>query len=212
MRTKRLGRPRLPAIRTVVAGAFEGTQEIVEAVVKESTHLPAWRPVRAAAALALAGEQHRAVNPWMTTAEFADWVAGFRKNDRGLIQTAVGIAPSRRKSILDGAPISRTEALAIAHYRAGLPLPLPVGDVAAFGAWVVPRFGPVRALSRTLGLSEDYINDRLNGFDITHSARVIRTPEVSLIRAMDWVWRVGPISPYGRRLPGAAFPGQLQED
>lgn len=209
--SKRTRRARTPAITNVVAGTYEGTREIVEAVVKESTHVASWRPVRAVAVMAMAGEVVER-HEWMATAEFTDWFNDFRRNRRTLVQEQIGMATSRRGAILDGARITKVEALAIAHYRAGLQPPVLPGDTEGFRTWFDAWFGGPMVMNKVLELSRTYINERLSGYAVTSNGRAARLPDVGLIRALDWVLRVGPFSPYGRRLPGTAFPGQKTED
>lgn len=204
------GRPRAPAIEKVCADTYEGTREIVLALVKESTNVPAWRPVRAAALMALGiGEN----SVWMTTEEFAAWIEkNFPMRQRGAtgrMMDAVGFGKARRASLLAGERVRKVEALAMAHYGAGLPLPCPVGDVDAFSTWATEKFGAVRVVNAALELSESYVTDRMRGYDI-NGGRVPREPDALLIRALDWVWRMGAFSPYGQR-PGAhPFPQQTE--
>lgn len=216
IRTPRtLRRARGPKIKAICDGTFTGTQPLIEALVENSTHAPAWRPVRAAAALGLAAQDPPAGHVWMTPAEFAAFIERHfpvRSNRAGRLQSELGIARSRRHAILeDGAPVGKAEALACAHYALGLPLPIPPGDTTAFAGWIEPRFGLVSALTAALDVAPRYITSRLKGYEVTSRGRRERLPDAGLIRALDWVWRVGPISPYGRRLPAAAFPGQDTE-
>jgi hypothetical protein len=94
---------------------------------------------------------------------------------------------------------------------AGLPLPCPIDSGEAFSEWFAPRFGTAGPVSRALELNPKFIPERLNGYVVRDGAREARSPGSTLLRALDWVWRVGPYSPYGQRLPSAAFPGQHTE-
>lgn len=208
VRTKRSGRPRAPAIQRITEGLYVGSKEVIEEIVTESAHVPAWRPVRAAAVRALAVKE--SVQPWMWPAEFWHWAGGLRRGERGVFQSETGIAPARRKAIMHGAPISPSEALAIAHYRAGLPVPIEL-ESAAFETWFMPRFGAARPVARVLCVNPETLTDQMRGYALTSGGRALRKPDITLVRALDWVWRVGPFSPYGDRL-GEAFPGQLKEE
>lgn len=203
------GRPRTPAIEVICAETYEGTREIVDAVVKESMHIPSWRPVRAAALMALGmGE----VQVWMTTEEFTTWLERnfpLRKRSATIgLAEAIGIGVRRRATLLAGGAVWKIEALAMAHYAAGLPLPVPVGDVDAFSTWVMQKFGAVRAVTAALDLGPTYVSDRMRGYDINNGGRLVREPEVDIIRALDWVWRMGAFSPYGQRAGAHPFPQQ----
>lgn len=212
--TRRTGRPRGPAIRNVVAGTYAGTEEIVTALVRESTHLEAWRPVRAAAMAALIGEEVNAVHLWMTTAEFSAWLdVHFPPRKKGAkdgLMRELGMTTRRRAAILGGAPITKVEALACAHYATGRAMPVPPRDTEAFSGWVEAQFGATKAICKTLNLGKDYIADRVRGYDSTAHGRMERLPEPDLIRAMDWCLHVGPFSPYGPRIPARAFPSQKE--
>lgn len=208
--SKRTGRPRAPAMDRLTANTYVGTREVVDALIKDSSwHPPAWRPVRAAAARAL-GLREAEGHIWMTAEEFGRWLETYTPGKRGEPLRQVGIARSRRAAILDERmPIKAIEALAIAHYRAGLPVPCELAPE-AFEAWFTPRFGYAAAVANVLGVNGRLITEQMRGFAVTSAGRAQRLPDITLVRALDWVWRVGPISPYGATPPGAAYPGQLE--
>lgn len=211
---KRTGRPRGPAIKNVVAGSYAGTQEIVERVVKESVGPVSWRPVRAAAAMALALEGAGAHHCWMTQAEFEAWYLRFASGKRAHVrevEALVGIGHPRMKRLIAGEAVTKTEALAMAHYAIfGARLPIEAHHAPTFAAWYEAHFAATRTPADTLCVAKAYISDRMRGYGIDHGQRVAREPGVALIRALDWMLRVGPCSPYGVRL-GAAYPGQKTE-
>lgn len=211
--SKRARRSRPAAAKALVAGTYEGTQEVVEAVVAASNRTPAWRAVRAAAVMALAVENTPAAqHEHMRTDEFRTWVEAFTAQGGRMsdIAAEIGMAATRRLSILGGARIEKSEALACAHWAAGLPLPIDLKPE-AFAEWFMPRFGGARAVARALGVRETTISDQMRGYEVTSAGRAERLPNVRVVRALDWCWRVGPFSPYGARLPAPAFPGQIVE-
>jgi hypothetical protein len=215
MKTKRIGRPRSPAIDAVTGHTALGTREIVEAIVKESGAIPAWRPVRASAVLAMAAAAAPKDHVWMTCEEFAAFADRFfplQKAGGGVKPLAkhIGVAMKRRRAIIAGEPVRKIEALACAHYAAGLPLPIAPGDVRAFHEWFHGVFGAARAVGIALGISHGYIPERLAGYELAGGARRARSPDEQLIRALDWMRRMGAVSPYGDRLGVPAWPGQAE--
>lgn len=219
MKIKRSHHSRRPAINRIVAGTFEGTDALVARVVKDSAaNMPSWRAARAGVAMAIADAASKD-HVWMTTAEFAAWFSRFVAPPRPgarlrvSMEEVVGIATHRRRAIMDGARIRKWEALAMAHYAIhGDVLPIAPGDPAAFNAWVTGNFGFVEAIARAVEVEARYISSRMAGYRMVDGQRFARTPEQPIIRALDWVLRVGPYSPYGHRLPAQAFPGQTTEE
>lgn len=207
------GRAKPPAFARVCANTWEGTQPIVEKLVLESTYRPAWRPVRALATMAMAAQtvDHR-THVWMSTAEFQHWHAThFEWRRRGpKLKDELGIAKTRRLALRDGAAVTKIEALAFAHYAAGLPLPceLTPDDLAD---WFAPRFSASEGVAAVLHMKADTLLAKMRGYAMKAGVRVAREPDVTLLRALDWVWRVGPFSPYGARIPAPVFPGQPED-
>lgn len=205
------------ALEQLTRGRYADAPALVQATLDESKGVFAWRPVRAAALVALA-EIEAEDRVWMTLEEFAAWRATHRIDDMrfGYIRTreAIGMASSRIKALVAGlkgepvTPISVIEALACAHFSMGLKPPVPAGDVEAFSEWFGPRFGAVEPLARWLKVRGETITDRLRGYDMRDGRRRDRLPEIDMIRAMDWIWRVGPVCPFGIRQPVEIWPGQ----
>lgn len=214
---RKVGRPRLPAIEHICSNTYLGTNELVEALVAESTNsMKAWRPVRAATVAALSVERSRGTRTWMTQAEFGAWAQQHfptgRKTAGLTMEVAVGITKKRRKSILEGSEVTPTEALAMAHFSTlGWARPIMPGNAEVFSAWYTPKFGAALPAAMVLEIKDATISDRLRGYALKRGARHERLPEIGLIRALDWLYRVGPFCPYGERPPGAAFPGQEVE-
>lgn len=205
-KTLRARRSRPAAIKEATAGTAEGTSDIVAAVIKESTGVPAWRPVRESALMAMAAVDPPKDQVWMTTNEFEYFLGEhFQPNTKRAANLAsfLGIGKRRRAAMLAGARITKVEAMACAHYATGQLVPLMVGSVALFEAWITKSFGAAKPLADALGVADSYILDRMKGYAFTRGQRVERVPDVTIIRAIDWVWRVGPFSPYGHRLRAA---------
>lgn len=214
MRTPRRGAPRSTTIAAAAAGCFIGTGEIMRALATESSGTPAWRPVRAAAILAMAGEAAKD-HVWMTREEFVAFEAVHfppGKRVKASMIDEIGIGRGRRYRILsEGAPITKIEALAMAHYATIRTLPIPANDPPAFAAWMDANFGSVFPVTETLQLNSKYVYNRARGHEVRGAGRLERLPEAALIRALDWIRRVGPYSPYGDPLPAAPFPKPEEE-
>lgn len=198
-------------MREALASAYPGTPDLVDAIVSDSKGLPMWRPVRAATIRAVAQVDAASDMVWMFQEEFVDWMESMRVQARRAAGEAVGIPRGRRRGIIErGERITPPEALAIAHYRAGLKLPagLEALDPDAFEAWFTPRFGSVMHIHKAISMSRNRLTDAMRGYTIEKGHRIPRTPNVQAIRALDWVWRIGPYSPYGERPHVPLFPGQ----
>lgn len=210
-------RPRIEAVAVVTEAAWPGSETLVQGILAESVGALAWRPHRAAV---IAGTESRC---WMTPAEFGTWIteqtwAWRRRAKDGPPEPrplpAVGInathsSSNRKLHLLRGTrAVSKIEALAMAHYAHRFPLPFDVGDVAAFADWFPPRFALAGGIAEWLEYRAVDLTDRLRGFDVRDGQRWARAPEAGLIRALDWVWRVGPFCPYGEPQGRAVWPGQ----
>jgi hypothetical protein len=200
------------ALAGVAAGTWDGTAEILEVIAYESKHVHAWRPVRAAALAAMRDLVEPEGEGIMSPEEFARWRSEAkvlaRARGDGNIHDRMGISPwTARQYEQKGAP--KLIALACAHYLLGRPLPIPSGDSRALEDWFTPRFGGVQRVADWLGVSRDWLTARLKGWEMVKGERVERYPEANLIRALDWMYNVGPICPYGaRREALAIWPGQ----
>lgn len=176
--------------------------------LQQEAGVAGWTPARAGALGAITDTDERV---WMTTAEFEAFRERLqlgRRGRTGLLQSELNIGKGRLKAILDGSPISRLEALACAHFSLGFEMPIRPGEPAAFAAWVAPRFGETKPVCKWLQLRTDHIVDRMVGYDLVNGKKLARVPQADLIRALDWVYRVGPVSPYGERPWVAIWPDQ----
>lgn len=209
--SSRPNRARAVILREMAAGLYPDASGLIDTIVSESRGPTAWRPARAAALRIQAEAEGRV---WMTVEEFELWITTQTLLTRKLKRAekpmeAVGLSPYLKITLLRGKrPVAKTEALAMAHYAAGRPLPCPVGDSEAFDAWFTPRFGAVDAVASWLGLRGEYISDRRRGYDIALGERKERLPDATLLRALDWVWTYGPWCPYGEQVTPAIFPNQ----
>lgn len=205
---------RANAVALATAGCYAGTTALVQGIVDESKFVSAWRPLRAGAILAAA---HAAPRVWMTRDQFADWItvqsfAARRRGDPVKPAEATGISSHQRLSILRGVrAVEKTEALACAHYAMQLAMPVPAGDVEGFADWCGRTFGAVNEVTKWLDLPGNYITDRMRGFDVRKGVRHEVAPGAGLIRALDWVARVGPICPYGDLPEVETFPPHAGE-
>lgn len=200
------------AIDAACKGAWEGTRDIVEVIVNESRQLHAWRPVRAAALMAIrdieAAGEDRIV---MSAEEFKAWrktaLAVARERGEGNYLERVGLSGFQARGYSEKGA-TKMVGLACAHFLMGLPMPIEPGDARAFDGWYTPRFGAVDRVATWLGVSTPYLTARLKGFEVLKGVRYAREPEIYLIRALDWLWSVGPVCPYGRKADLQIWPGQ----
>ena len=216
----RIGTHRVVPLQQLTDGTWTGTEEAVASLVQDSMHKHGWRPVRAACLLTLAEINDRD-RVWMTPEEFAAWVkvakavAKSRKEPTNAAQHDLGLTAGRvydlqrRERVeLRGLKISKVEALACAHYAMGLLKPVPTGDADALQAWFMPRFGNVTHAASFLDVTDAWLGNRLRGWSLVRGQRKTVLPEGYLIRALDWLYRVGPICPYGDRPTVDLWPGQ----
>ncbi|AKU43505.1 hypothetical protein CPT_Sansa101 [Caulobacter phage Sansa] len=209
---------KMPALESLCHGTWSGTDALVASLVLESRGAPAWRPVRAAVVAATSDVENRI---WMTPEEFADWVQGAKalamRLGRGTTHPYqdLQIAPLRVKKLknpklmaAEGLIIKKGEALACAHYLMNFPKPVDNGDVEGFADWFDRRLKSVNLIAPYLNMGADTLGSRLRGYDVVRDQRVERKPEGWLIRALDWIDRMGPICPYGPRPAPPIFPGQ----
>lgn len=206
-------RTRSLAIKRATLGKFTDTEALVARLINESTAPPCWRPVRAVAAMAAADPPPGHV--WMTTEEFVTWLNQHfkpgRRTDGYTMEYAVGISAHRRRQLAAGAPVLKMEAMAMAHYAIfGRRLPIShQPSTEEFAAWTAANFGSVERIAMALGRKREYVATRVVGYALMGggAGRTPRHADAGLIRAMDWMLRVGPFSPYGER-PAPAYPGQ----
>lgn len=207
---------RTRAIKEMTHRTWDGTAPLMTVIAEESQYGECWRPVRAAAALALAARDVEPGHVWMTTDEFRhflDKVIGRgRKQGTGTerLMEMVSIGYARRHYILNGSPIHKVEALACAHASLGLPLPIPAEQHALFGAWLHEFFGEVAPVAAALEVDPRTLHRRVAGFSNDRGVRRACEPEAQIIRAMDWLWRVGNVSPFGKRPLAPPFPSQSE--
>lgn len=216
----RVLRGRREAAAEAAEGCWEGTADLVEAFTLESRHVYGWRPLRAALLLAREDAERAAISDQkggMSGPEFAAWMKEAKAvlKVRGLahgssytaVEEALGIGPDTRRSFArNGAP--KLVALACAHVLFGFALPVPPEDPEAFDAWYRPRFMTAASVADWLQVDGGWIGARLSGFETLKGERVERLPPAYLIRALDWLWRMGPVSPYGQKAAVPIWPGQ----
>lgn len=204
---------RQAAVKKAAEGCWEGTDKLIAVLVEESRHKGAWRASRAAVL--------RSLDPFdgvhMTPAEFSTW----RKQARALAKITgrdetpvqdLGMHPKRFAELGSqerfrnrNMRVSRDEAMACAHYLTGLPKPCTVEELPA---WFWPRFGSFATVAPFLSLDARTVAARINGYMIVNDERRIVTPDGSFLRALDWLWRFGPVHPYGERHSVPLWPGQ----
>lgn len=195
----------------VTRGTYAGTAELVRVLLDESKHAGAWRPTRAAVSLSL---ERRGRFAWMTNVELADWTV--QAAVRGKVCTprikpheAIGLSRPQLARRLRGLQrVTKAEALACGHYLLGFPLPVSASDPELFAEWFYPRFGGTERIGTWLEIQPSRISDRLRGYDVREGLHAPRAPEVWLMRALDWVSRMGPVCPYGAPAAQPVWPGQ----
>ena len=108
---------------------------------------------------------------------------------------------SAKRQAEKGITVSRSEAMACAHYLMDLPKPCTPEGLAD---WFWPRFGAFANVAPLFDMQAVAFSSRINGYVIEDGVKKIVVPEGHFIRALDWIWRFGPTNPYGER-PGVAF-------
>lgn len=184
-------------------GCWEGTPDLVAAVVGESMGFQAWKPARASVLHTITKQDVH-----MTVSEFALW----RKLAKGTARilklpdhprVALGFSESRynylgnaKRSAEKNAVIKKIEAMACAHYLIGEELPFTTETLAA---WYWPRFGQLASVADALEITPSWLAENVNGYAIENGERITVTPDPVLMRALAWTWRNGSASPYGER-------------
>lgn len=163
------------------------------------TGLPSWRLT--AALNALAGENR---DVWMTPETFGAFQDRFfplngRKGPK--IADEIGLSGAQARERRSGRlPVKKYEALSCAHYALGFPIPLTLTDGVAdtddFQAWFAPRFGMTPPVNGWLDLAEHSLAALMRGYQSRGAGRIPRLADAGHLRALDWVWRVGPVVPW----------------
>lgn len=206
----------LPAGRQVTTeaatdGCWPGTKEAVSALVLESRREGAWKPARAGLLHAVAP----IVSVHMRPAEFFLWRKQSTRLAKMLARTEtpredLGISPGRyadlgseNRTKVRRLVITKVEALACAHYLLGLDKPCTPAELSA---WFWPRFGQVAPIAAWLDEEQTGFSARINGHQVRDGVRHDVVASGALIRALDWVHRIGPFNPYGDRPDPVLWP------
>lgn len=205
------GGPKHPKqnIAKAALGCVAGTEPLLRAVRDASMPPDTWRPARAAVQHAMADSGDRI---WMTGEEFATWlreqaILHIKRKREGPNPThAVGIADSRKRKLVhfEDTP-TKLEALACAHYAFRFEPPMQPEDQSAFSAWFGEHFGLSNAVAAWLQIAPRYLQNAIEGVRMAAGQRVATRPTITLIRALDWTRRMGPICPYGERVAVGKF-------
>jgi hypothetical protein len=185
-------------------GTWDGTLDLLTALAYESMHAFGWRPRRAAILYAEQDIGAAEDRVFMSGPEFAAWrtdakaLAKARGHDRDVAGAVLGLSAFQARSLSEKGA-SKAVALACAHYLFGLELPIAAEDPRLFEEWYRPRFGGTERVADWLQVNPNWLSARLRGFEVIKDERVERLPPAYLIRACDWLWRVGPFCPYGDR-------------
>ena len=141
-----------------------------------------------------------------TTIAAGGWVAADRRTHVPVAE-ALGMSTNRARGILRGeTPITKTIALACAHVDIGRAVPIPM-ETEAFQAWFSERFVSPHAISKWMEVNYEWLCNMLRGFRMAEGVRVPIKPTMVVVRALDWIWSIGPVVPYGERAPIAVAPG-----
>lgn len=200
-------RSRVARLRAFTEDKWGEPEILADAIFAEGSRNPGWRVKRAAMVHA------ESEGVWMTADEFSAWVDGGRLLARrwGAQRPEVAIGLPRKKRLAyekGSTQVPKPVALACAHWAFNL-APPPIETSAQLDAWFAPRFGDVPAVEAWLDMSKGLLGDYLRGWQSRAGGRVAREPYPVLIRALDWVWKKGPVLPYGNR-PVSVFPGQKE--
>lgn len=204
-------------------GTYEGTSDLVEILIAESKFAFGWRPARAGLLYALRDCNLPSDTVYMTPERFAAWVdeaklvSGARGSKMkpseilGLSNHQIRAMAVGHRDVPATGVTSKMIALACAHYSMGLELPVPAGDARALDEWFRLRFGGTDRVVQWLGITAKTLSDRLRGYGIRGNKRYERQPEAFVIRALDWLYTVGPICPFGPKPAVDIWPGQSKE-
>lgn len=139
-----------------------------------------------------------APDAWMAPEQFAAiWATHFhRAIARPSGAQAVGIGKEVADRIMSGErPIKKVEALAVAHFLLGLPAP-----GGCFADWFTARFGLAGPeVSAWLELpARRGVGRPVPGMNL-EACLAGDPPNVALVRALDWLYRAGPLTPFEAR-------------
>jgi hypothetical protein len=197
-------------IAKLTKDSWQGTAAMIEKVMAESSHARRWTPTRSAVLATTVANRVL----WMTPAQFNDFLLAqdFLAKKKGTPKPvdALGLKAVKMDYLRGARAVTKVHALAMAHFAAGLPMPIEPENTEAFDQWFTERFGQAAPVTAFLDVSQSYITDRLRGFDITTKGRAVRLPSAALIRALDWVLRFGPFCPYGEPVELFTFPTGLE--
>ena len=153
-----------------------------------------WNPDVDAAARALEPPRE-----WMSQEDFADvWRRYFHRARTAPGVEIIGInAPVAKRIITGERPIRKVEALSVYHFLMGWRPPPLVDEPESFRIWFEGVFGDAQnPVGDWLELSSQArILDYMRGHTVIMGRTFDRRPGVALVRALDWVRRVGPIVP-----------------
>ena len=205
-----MGRPAMKEPNALAArlavGCWTGTQAAFMAVYRASRGPHTWHAARAAIEHVTAPDR-----VWMRPEEYTqalnDQRHFNRSRDHGEMWGALGISQDTSDRMRSGQrPMRKHEAIVVAHVRLRLPVP-DLYDREVFQAYVADRFGASADLDAWLELPGNCIADVVRGFKMGGGVRQARPVTEGLIRALDWVDRMGPVpAPYGDRTAAAPFP------
>lgn len=210
-------------INHTTVGTYEGTGDLVEILIAESKHAYGWRPGRAGLLYALRESRLSAADDdtvYMTPERFETWLKEAKaiskaRGDGLTVNEILGLTTRQIKAMKSGlnnrparGVTSRAIALACAHYTMGLEMPVPAEDWRALDAWYRPRFGGTDRVIRWMRVNEKTLADRLRGYSLRGEERVAMEPEAYWVRALDWLYTVGPVCPYGEKPAVDIWPGQ----
>lgn len=201
-----------PKLSRLALNTQPGTDRLLQAVVDESKGMPTWRPLRAVMDAELAD---RAGRIWMTTDQFETWrreqeILRRRRKDPINALDAVGIGKTRRRTLLHGRDTAtRCEALACAHYAGRMEVPIDLESHEAFADLIETYFGGVKRVSAWLGVDHNHMANQMRGFRLNNRKERVATPlDVTIVRGLDWIVRVGAFCPYGEPRSPETFTGK----
>lgn len=196
---------RADQISRLTKDAWPDAGDLVTKILDESKGVTSWRPARAAL---LHSAQERS---WMTPIQLQAFLLSHDFLAKRLGQEkALALLPELKSPKLDYLrgirPVPKMIALACAHVQACFEMPIPAGDVPAFDRWFTEHFGHAAGVTEFLDVAESYITDRIRGYDMSRTGRQARLAGPALIRALDWVRRMGPFCPFGEGSSPALWP------
>ena len=197
--------------------SWPDTEDLVKTLLTErrGSH-QGWRPITAAMQITQRTEQ-----PWMTAEQFDAWYKTSRAKERAAYSALRASDKNTPRSPLPhqilevnkiypvrwrhgDLPIPKPVALACAHYALNYEISYE-NEPEAISAWFAEHGLQATPAARWLGINSNLIEAALRGFRVRAGQRIPYKPRAYMLRALDWMVRVGPFVPYASHASQASM-------